>query len=95
MPVFASTELAQFKRDLRSVIDSLIARGNEFTVDDIWGLLMLRGYEDRAPDSATIGAILNSYAASGLIENTNRSHISQRGVAKGRRVSIWRVIGGA
>lgn len=95
MPVFASTELAQFKRSMREALDSLVTKGAEFTVDDLWKELTLRGIEGRAPDPAIVGATLNSYRKRGFINNTGRSLISQRGPAKGRRVSIWRVIGGA
>lgn len=95
MPVFASTEIAQFKRSMREALDSLISRGEEFTVDDIWKELTLRGIEGRAPDPAIVGATLNSYRKRGVINNTGRSLISQRGPAKGRRISIWRVTGRA
>src|SRR3546814_5350966 len=56
MALFASTEIAQFKRSMREALDSLVTKGEEFTVDDLWKKLTLRGIEGRAPDPAIVGA---------------------------------------
>lgn len=93
MAIFADTDTTEFKRSLIRSVDSIVSRGGDFSIDDVWKELTLRGYENRAPGSAIVGAVLNSYRTRGLIENTGRSQISQRGPAKGRRVSIWKVIG--
>lgn len=95
MPTFASTDVADFKRQFRKALHEVIGMkqpGQEFTTDDVWGLLTLQGAENRSPDPATPGTLMRQAAIAGQIANTGRSQISRRGPAAGRRVSVWRVI---
>ena len=94
MPTFAQTDKRDFKSRVHASINRLISEGRDFSIDDVWRDLALSGIDMRAPDSATVGAIVNSYRRRGLIQNTGMSAISQRGPAKGRRVSVWRVAQG-
>lgn len=92
MATFATTP--DFKRQFMAAAEEVLANkqpGQTLTADDIWAQLTLRGVENRAADSSTIGGIFQSLAKRGLIRNTERSVKSRRGVGKGRRISVWEV----
>lgn len=76
----------EWKAVARAAVLRVIARGGEFTADDLWVELGAYPIERRA-----LGPIVRGFADKGMIENTGRRKNSARPEHHSYPMTVWRV----
>ena len=76
-----------WKRVAWSIVRYLAETQLEFTTDDVWQALKARRVTTHEPRA--IGAVMRSFAKSGVIRNTKRMVESNREACHRRPVTVW------
>ena len=72
------------------VVQTLIARGDEFSTDNVWAYLDRNGF--RTKQRKRLGTIILAASKAGSIEKTGEYIRSERKVCGGRSIAVWQPV---
>ena len=89
-PRFTVTDMHRFRADFLTAARSVAKAMPSFSSDDVW--MALPGWElrDWAPDSGTVGSLMQALKHERLAMPTDRVIKSTRPASKGRAIRVWR-----